>query len=44
MDFNYLETSWFEFAKKIFEYSNEEVKVIPISTEEFGSKLTYSHD
>jgi dTDP-4-dehydrorhamnose reductase len=38
-------TNWFGFSKKIFEYSNKEVKVIPISTEEFGSKVkrpTYS--
>ena len=31
------ETTWNEFAKKIFELSNIKVNVEPISTEEFGS-------
>ena len=32
-------TNWFEFAKKIFDYSNKLVKVFPISTEEYGSEV-----
>lgn len=30
--------SWYEFAKEIFSQSNKQVKVLPVSTEEFGAK------
>lgn len=29
--------SWFEFAQKIFSYTNMKVNVLPVSTEEFGA-------
>lgn len=32
------ETNWYLFAKKIFEYSNIEVELIPVSSEEYQSK------
>ncbi|EJR59354.1 dTDP-4-dehydrorhamnose reductase [Bacillus cereus VD115] len=31
--------SWYEFAKEIFSQSNKQVKVFPVSTEEFGAKV-----
>ncbi|MBF7145253.1 dTDP-4-dehydrorhamnose reductase [Bacillus toyonensis] len=30
--------SWYEFAKEIFSQSNKQVKILPVSTEEFGAK------
>ncbi len=30
-------TTWFEFSLKIFEFTNQKIKVIPISTQEFGA-------
>ncbi|KFN03749.1 dTDP-4-dehydrorhamnose reductase [Bacillus clarus] len=32
--------SWFEFAQKIFSHINIKVKVLPVSTEEFGARAT----
>lgn len=32
---NYSETTWFEFAKKIAEFSNSKIKLNPITTEQF---------
>ncbi len=31
------QTSWYEFAKKIFEWSNKKINLIPVSTEDFDS-------
>lgn len=32
------ETNWYLFAKKIFEYSNIEIELIPVNSEEYPSK------
>ena len=37
------ECSWYEFAKLIFEFSNIDVKVIPVSTEEFPRPAPRPH-
>lgn len=35
--------SWYEFAKKIFELTHTSIKVIPVSTEEYPSKVNRPH-
>ncbi|WP_459500769.1 dTDP-4-dehydrorhamnose reductase [Bacillus sp. C1] len=30
--------SWYEFAREIFSYANMQIKVVPVSTKEFGAK------
>lgn len=34
------QTSWFEFARKIFEMANRDIQVNPISTKEYGARAS----
>ena len=36
--------SWYDFAVKIFELADRDVKVIPVSTEEYGAKAPRPHN
>lgn len=36
--------SWYDFAVKIFELAGRDVKVIPVSTEEYGAKAPRPHN